>query len=100
MKTYFRLLFIIMVFIQISCNSNNQSGKKEPVRIIGSIPVADTVRSNRFSKIIFASKFDTSCGMPLTAGLKDTLNYKGKVYGFCSKECKDAFASKLNTKSK
>ena len=34
---------------------------------------------------------DPSCGMPLKAGLEDTTTYKGKLYGFCSKECKDAF---------
>ena len=39
----------------------------------------------------FANPKDPSCGMPLTAGLEDTVRYKGKLYGFCSKECKDAF---------
>ncbi len=39
----------------------------------------------------FDYKKDPSCGMPLTAGLEDTTTYKGKLYGFCSKECKEAF---------
>jgi YHS domain-containing protein len=34
---------------------------------------------------------DPACGMPLHAGLLDSTVYKGKLYGFCSKECKDAF---------
>jgi putative intracellular protease/amidase/YHS domain-containing protein len=34
---------------------------------------------------------DLYCGMPLKAGVGDTAHYKGKVYGFCSKECKDEF---------
>jgi YHS domain-containing protein len=29
--------------------------------------------------------------MPLTAGLEDTTRYKGKLYGFCSRECKEEF---------
>ena len=29
--------------------------------------------------------------MPLTAGVGDTAHYNGKVYGFCSKGCKDKF---------
>jgi YHS domain-containing protein len=36
-------------------------------------------------------KKDPACGMPLTAGLEDTSRYKGKLYGFCSKECKEEF---------
>ena len=36
-------------------------------------------------------KKDPACGMPLTAGLEDTTRYKGKLYGFCSKECMNEF---------
>jgi len=36
-------------------------------------------------------KKDPACGMPLTAELEDTTRYKGKLYGFCSKECKAEF---------
>ena len=36
-------------------------------------------------------KKDPACGMPLTAELEDTTRYKGKLYGFCSKECKEEF---------
>jgi YHS domain-containing protein len=39
----------------------------------------------------FAYAKDPSCGMPLKAGLLDTTTYKGKLYGFCSKECKAEF---------
>ena len=34
---------------------------------------------------------DPACGMPLKAGLEDSTQYKGKLYGFCSKECKETF---------
>jgi YHS domain-containing protein len=34
---------------------------------------------------------DPACGMPLKAGLEDSTQYKGKLYGFCSKECKESF---------
>jgi YHS domain-containing protein len=37
------------------------------------------------------NKRDYSCGMPVSAGLEDTCHYKGKAYGFCSKECKEEF---------
>ncbi len=37
------------------------------------------------------NKKDPNCGMPVTAGIEDTVHYNGKVYGFCSDECKQAF---------
>jgi len=39
----------------------------------------------------FENKKDFICGMPVTAGVADTANYKGKVYGFCSTSCKNEF---------
>lgn len=37
-------------------------------------------------------KKDWRCGMPLEEGqIADTANYEGKLYGFCSKECKADF---------
>lgn len=44
-----------------------------------------------FSGVQFASQKDTICGMPLTAGVADTAVVDGKIYGFCSTECKDSF---------
>lgn len=46
---------------------------------------------NAFKEMKFDNIKDLVCGMPLTAGVGDTANYIGKVYGFCSKECKEAF---------
>jgi YHS domain-containing protein len=40
------------------------------------------------------SKKDFVCGMPVSAGIADTAHFKGKVYGFCSKECKEEFVEK------
>jgi len=44
-----------------------------------------------FKNMKFDNKRDFVCGMPITAGIADTANYKGKVYGFCSTGCKDEF---------
>jgi len=35
---------------------------------------------------------DLVCGMPLSSGVGDTAHYTGKVFGFCSKGCKDKFS--------
>lgn len=34
---------------------------------------------------------DPICHMKTSNFLKDTVNYKGKIYGFCSTYCKDEF---------
>jgi YHS domain-containing protein len=53
----------------------------------------DTVKRPRldFTALAFASPKDLACGMPLSAGVGDTAHYHGKLYGFCSKECKEEF---------
>ncbi len=39
-----------------------------------------------------SSDMDYVCGMSITDdGISDTASYEGKLYGFCSKECKDEF---------
>jgi YHS domain-containing protein len=45
----------------------------------------------KFTVAMIDNKKDPNCGMPVTAGIEDTVHYKGKVYGFCSDQCKQAF---------
>ena len=45
----------------------------------------------KFTVAMVDNKKDPNCGMPVTAGIEDTVHYNGKVYGFCSAECKQAF---------
>jgi YHS domain-containing protein len=45
----------------------------------------------KFTASMVDNKKDPNCGMPVTAGIEDTVHYNGKVYGFCSDECKQAF---------
>ena len=47
--------------------------------------------TSRFPVSMVDNKRDPSCGMPVTAGIGDTVHYKNKVIGFCSKDCKDEF---------
>lgn len=47
-----------------------------------------------FSSVKFALSKDPSCGMSLKMGLSDTAHYKGKIYGFCSDECRNKFLKK------
>ncbi len=47
--------------------------------------------SVKFTAAMVDNKRDPSCGMPVAAGIGDTAHCKGKILGFCSKECKDEF---------
>jgi len=74
---------------------SEQNTDKEIVENVRS--VFDTIMGNilnpknAFKEMKFYNAKDLVCGMPLSAGVGDTANYKGKVYAFCSKECKEAF---------
>ena len=84
MKQYF--LAISIALVVAACNTNNAPSEK----IMG----ADTTNHPnkvKYTTSMVDNKIDLSCGMPLTAGIEDTCHYNGKVYGFCSKECKDDF---------
>ena len=63
---------------------------KPPV-VIPATPVANKDSVKKFTSAMVDNKKDPSCGMPVTAGIMDTVHFKGKVYGFCSDECKQAF---------
>jgi len=78
---------VLAVFALISCGHNaNEQPKTKEMKSDSAVAA-----KKDFSKIQFASKLDYSCFMPLTAGVGDTAIIDGKVYGFCSKECKDDF---------
>lgn len=47
---------------------------------------------NPLNKLEFNNKIDFYCNMDITKyGVTDTIHYKDKLYGFCSKSCKDEF---------
>jgi YHS domain-containing protein len=54
------------------------------------VKTTDTI-AQKFTVAMVDNKKDPNCGMPVTAGIADTVHYNGKVYGFCSDECKQAF---------
>lgn len=48
--------------------------------------------SNPLNDLKYDNKIDFYCNMDITKyGVSDTVSYKGKLYGFCSKMCKDEF---------
>jgi YHS domain-containing protein len=83
----------IFCFVGLIAACRNTSSKKpvpgSPVKSATATPPKP-----RFIKIdtaLLASRKDLVCYMPLWTGIGDTCTYKGKIYGFCSKDCKDDF---------
>ncbi len=98
MKAIFQMAAIIAILFSAACNSGD-AGKATSDSTATAVQEG-AVSKIDFSKFQLASVKDTSCGMPLSAGLEDTVNFNSKVYGFCSKECKDDFVKKLIAQNK
>ncbi len=70
----------------ISCGPNSKEAKHETPK--EEVAAAE----NPYKGLKFDNKHDFYCEMDIEEyGAGDTLHYKGKLYGFCSKTCKDAF---------
>jgi hypothetical protein len=98
MNTNIKIFYIAALLFTTSCNSNSidnkQVEKKQPDTLQAIKP------TKKFADIQFASKKDTTCGMPISAGIEDTLVLKEKVYGFCCSECKAEFVTVLKKQHK
>lgn len=79
-------LIVVSVLGILTCHNNYQSSVKINVEKADS---ASVISMTCFKDLIFDSPKDLSFGMPLTAGVGDMSQYKGKLYGFCSKKCKE-----------
>ncbi|MGM5630526.1 YHS domain-containing protein [Apibacter raozihei] len=47
--------------------------------------------SVKLSDVKVVNELDPVCEMSTSEHLKDTLTYQGKLYGFCSENCKEEF---------
>lgn len=87
-RTIFFILIAVALFF-IACSSAEQKPQTTEKKI--KTKTDSTNDKPDFSGLKFASKIDLNCGMPLSYGVGDTAIINGKVYGFCSKECKDEY---------
>ncbi len=78
------LTIVIFVFVLASCSQNNKPAESNAN--------AEKVKTET-AKVTFASDKDLVCGMSVTSETNDTAMVDGKVYGFCSKTCKEKFVS-------
>jgi YHS domain-containing protein len=89
MKKYFPAVLAPLFLLLFSCHQGAATAIKKDTVSAASQEANGVLAS--LKNLPFAYKRDPACGMPLKAGLEDTTTYKGKLYGFCSKECKDQF---------
>ena len=83
--------FIAFSLIALTaCNSKNSESNQTTAKqslvedsIAAVVSVFDTIQVD--------NKKDPSCGMPVKGNISDTTLYEGKLYGFCSAECKQDF---------
>lgn len=87
------LLVLIISFLFASCKNNetDSTSTLTPVKHGSTMQVVHSDSAPKFTPDMVSNKRDFICGMPVIAGIADTAQYKGKVYGFCATECKDEF---------
>jgi YHS domain-containing protein len=89
MSRNFKFLLVSIAFFA-ACNSDSSKEKTPPpAPAATAIMPADSTKT--YDQALVDNKKDPSCGMPVTAGVSDTLHFKNKVLGFCSTECKESF---------
>lgn len=81
---------IIACLLTLFAASCNHTGHKQEEPGMG-MEVAKDTAVTVLKKLDFAVRKDLVCGMPVSAGVTDTVSYKGKLYGFCAVECKEDF---------
>lgn len=82
-----KIIFIALVAIA-ACNSKQAEPAKE------THDDTAVAAANPLDSIVVANKKDPICTMPTKNHVNDTTTYEGKVFGFCSTECKEEFLKK------
>lgn len=88
-------MMLIAGFALGACNHAAEKGSPETAQ-----PATDSTQVHQhpaaaaepdLSAVALDADKDFVCGMPVKGHTADTAHYKGKVYGFCARECKDEF---------
>lgn len=77
-----------------ACHRPDSAPAPAPAASVGPATAQDTVKTYPVSML--DNTKDPFCGMPVSGGMEDTIHWKGKVIGFCSKECMDGFLKDPN----
>ncbi len=88
---YSKFIYLIASFFLFILFACNQKKATPPTVVTPVVKLDSPAKAPILSQLKFDSKKDLVCGMPISAGVSDTCMYKGKLYGFCAKECKEDF---------
>ncbi len=86
-----KLIYILVSFFTFLLFACNEKKANKPIVETPVVKKDSPAKAVALNQLKFDSKKDMVCGMPISAGVSDTCTYKGKLYGFCAKECKDDF---------
>jgi YHS domain-containing protein len=90
MKSNYILASCFVAVIGLAACNNNGSVATEKKDSAATMAPGKT-DSVKYTAAMVDNAKDPSCGMPVGAGVEDTVHYNNKTLGFCSKECKDDF---------
>ncbi|MEI6184052.1 MAG: YHS domain-containing protein [Bacteroidota bacterium] len=88
MRIFLNFIIIAALFLS-ACNNTVKDDKKMSEK-----EVKDTLTEHTINPGLLVNKKDPICEMPVSAGVTDTMTYKGNIIGFCSAECKAEFEKK------
>lgn len=89
-------LFAFFLLLVVGCNQSKNEATKEtvtdsPAQKNMQAMQHDSVKKINIAESDLADKKDPVCGMPAFRYMQDTAVFSNRIYGFCSKECKDEF---------
>ena len=88
----FKSILMMLTVLLFACNQQPKTETTAvPANKTDSVMTSPEKVKVKYTMAMVDNKKDPSCGMPLTAGIEDTAHYNGKVFGFCSEECKQVF---------
>ncbi|MES2734005.1 MAG: YHS domain-containing protein [Bacteroidota bacterium] len=88
-KNIFGVGLLSLLLLQACNQSSNQTQAPENKPVPTEMGASEKVLA--IDTHTLAIEQDVVCGMPVKHGVADTASYKGKLYGFCSEECKHTF---------
>jgi len=85
-----KFILSIILLLSIACQHDKPAETKATSVKTDSV----IAKSSPYTLDMVVNQKDLACYMPLKEGIGDTVHYHGKVYGFCSKECKKEFLTR------